>query len=388
MKKLAVLGLSSIVSMSSYAITYEYPYLFKDPRTIGMGGATVAIGGYPNAVFYNPAGISNIPITEGFLVNLVDVNLSINKNSKDFINDFMDALDTGDLDKDGDDGDDKLKAVNDVLLKYRGKNIHFYGSDYSSVSRRFSKLAFTGGVLLSVKADAQTHQGFGSEGVLELDYNSMAGVVVGLSYTVLDGRLSLGLSGKYIYRNALIHTFTAREIVEHEDNLDTYITDELAVSKSTFGFDFGAIYRLEDIVPKGKLLRPSIGFSVLNIGDLDFEEAGKIPMTLNVGIALNPRIPIFNNWVIGFDYVDVLKKFEQDEDNVKRIRFGTELKLFDNKYADLSLRAGLYQGYPTAGVDFRLTIIRLAFTTYAEEVGAYSGQDEDRRYILSASITW
>jgi len=243
-------------------------------------------------------------------------------------------------------------------------------------------------VLLSVKADAQTHQGFGSEGVLELDYNSMVGVVVGLSYTVLDGRLSLGFSGKYIYRNALIHTFTAREIVEHEDNLDTYITDELAVSKSAFGFDFGAIYRLEDIIPKGKLLRPSIGFSVLNIGDLDFEEAGKIPMTLNIGITLNPEIPVFNNWVIGFDYVDILKRFEQDEDNVKRIRFGTELKLFDNKYTDLSLRAGLYQGHPTAGIDFRLTIVRLSFTTYAEEVGAYSGQDEDRRYILSASVTW
>jgi len=70
MKKLAILGLLSIVSISSYAVTYEYPYLFKDPRTIGMGGATVAIGGYSNAVFYNPAGISNIPITEGFLVNL------------------------------------------------------------------------------------------------------------------------------------------------------------------------------------------------------------------------------------------------------------------------------------------------------------------------------
>ncbi len=388
MKKLLIAGLISAMSVCSYAVTYEYPYIFKDPRTIGMGGATVAIGGYPNSVFYNPAGISNIPVSEGFLVNLVDVNLSINKNSKDFVSDFMDALDTGDLDNDGDDGDDKLKAVNDVLLKYRGKNIHFYGSNYSSISRRFDNFAFTGGILLSIKADGQTHQGFGSEGVLELDYNSMAGIIFGLSYTTLGGSLSLGLSGKYIYRNALIHTFTARELVEHENDLDTYITDELAVSKSTVGFDFGAIYRLDNIFPKGKFLRPSVGFSVLNIGDLDFKEAGKIPMTVNVGFALNPDVPLINNWVIGFDFVDVLKNYEQDEDNIKRIRFGTEIKLFDNKYTDLSLRAGLYEGYPTAGIDFRLTIVRVAFTTYAEEVGAYSGQDEDRRYIVSASITW
>ncbi len=388
MKKLVGLFILTGISFSSYGITYEYPYIFKDPRTIGMGGATVAVGGYSNSIFYNPAGISNIPITEGFAVNLLDINISTNKNAKDFLNDLLDALDTGDLDNDGDDGDDKLKAVNEVLKAYYGKNIHFYGNDYSSISRKFSKLAFSIGFLVSIKADGQTHQGFGSEGVLELDYNSMAGIIAGLSYDFLDGSLSVGLSGKYIYRNALVHSFTARELVEHENNLDTYITDELAVSKTAFGFDFGMIYRLNEIIPKGKLLRPSIGVSVLNIGDLDFEEAGKIPMSVNLGIAINPDVPIINNWVIALDYVDALKNFEQDEDNIKRLRVGTEIKLWDNKITDFSIRTGLYQGYLSAGVDFRFTILRLGFTTYAEEVGAYAGQDEDRRYVLTASITW
>ena len=94
MKKLVVSALLFNV-VSAYAVNYEYPYIFKDPRTIGMGGATVAVGGYPNSIFYNPAGISNIPQAEGFLVNLFDLNLSTNKNAKDFITDLMDALDTG-----------------------------------------------------------------------------------------------------------------------------------------------------------------------------------------------------------------------------------------------------------------------------------------------------
>ncbi len=387
MKKLVVSALLFNV-VSAYAINYEYPYIFKDPRTIGMGGATVAVGGYPNSIFYNPAGIANIQQSEGFLVNLFDLNLSTNKNAKDFITDLLDALDTGDLDNDGDDGDDKLEAVNNVLKAYYGKNIHFYGSDYSSVSKRVNKLVFSIGFLAAIKADGQTHQGFGSEGILELDYNTTAGLIFGLSYDFMDGGLSVGLSGKYLYRNALRHSFTARELVEHENDLDTYITDELAKSESTVGFDFGAIYRLDKIVPKGNILRPSVGFSILNIGDLDFQDAGKIPMTVNVGVAINPDVPFINNWTIALDYVDLLKNYEQDEDNIKRLRLGTEIRLFDNKWTDLSLRAGLYQGHPTAGIDFRLTIVRVAFTTYAEEVGAYSGQDEDRRYILSASITW
>ncbi|NPA52642.1 MAG: hypothetical protein GXO22_07080 [Aquificae bacterium] len=388
MKRLGYLLFSLGFVANSYSITYEYPYLFKDPRVIGMGGAVVAVGGYPNAVFYNPAGLSNIPISEGFAVNLFDINVSTNENATDFLTDLLDALDTPDLDEDGDDGDDKLKAVNEVLKAYYGKNIHFYGNDYSSVSRKFSKLAFTIGFLVSIKADGQTHQGFGSEGILELDYNSMVGIVTGLSYDFFDGALSLGVSGKYIYRNGLVHTFTARELVEHENDLDTYITQELAVSNTAFGFDFGAIYRLDEVFPKGKVLRPSVGISVLNIGDLDFEEAGKIPMTVNVGIALNPEIPIINGWTIAVDYVDLLKNFDQDEDNIKRLRIGTQIKLWDNKITDFSVRTGLYQGYLSGGFDFRFTILRLGFTTYAEEIGAYSGQDEDRRYIVSASITW
>jgi len=54
----------------------------------------------------------------------------------------------------------------------------------------------------------------------------------------------------------------------------------------------------------------------------------------------------------------------------------------------MALRTGLYQGYYTAGADLRLTIVKLMFTTYAEEVGAYAGQDEDRRYLLSVGFGW
>ena len=54
----------------------------------------------------------------------------------------------------------------------------------------------------------------------------------------------------------------------------------------------------------------------------------------------------------------------------------------------MKVRAGLYQGYPTFGVDLRLFIVTLNYTTYAEEVGAYAGQDDDRRHLIALNLGW
>ncbi|MEW6215782.1 MAG: hypothetical protein AB1478_11390, partial [Nitrospirota bacterium] len=39
----------------------EYPYLYKSPKAMGLGGAYTAIGGRVDTLFYNPAGLSNMP---------------------------------------------------------------------------------------------------------------------------------------------------------------------------------------------------------------------------------------------------------------------------------------------------------------------------------------
>ena len=54
----------------------------------------------------------------------------------------------------------------------------------------------------------------------------------------------------------------------------------------------------------------------------------------------------------------------------------------------MAVSAGLYQGYPGFGADLRLLIFDLSYVTYAEEVGAYAGQDEDRRHIVMLNAGW
>ena len=67
---------------------------------------------------------------------------------------------------------------------------------------------------------------------------------------------------------------------------------------------------------------------------------------------------------------------------------GVVLEIFDKKMASMKVRAGLYQGYPTLGADLRLFIVTLNYTTYAEEVGAYAGQDNDRRHLIALNLGW
>jgi hypothetical protein len=66
----------------------------------------------------------------------------------------------------------------------------------------------------------------------------------------------------------------------------------------------------------------------------------------------------------------------------KRIRLGTEFRFPEV----LSVRVGLYQGYFTSGLTLDGRIVSLDLLTYAEEIGAYSGQRSDRRYAMRFAI--
>lgn len=73
---------------------------------------------------------------------------------------------------------------------------------------------------------------------------------------------------------------------------------------------------------------------------------------------------------------------------MKKVKTGVDATIIDNKFLTFKSGFGFYQGSYTAGLDLRITIFELSFTTYAEELGAYSGQDKDRRYLLNLTIGW
>lgn len=355
---------------------YDYPYLYKDPSVMGMGGASVAVGGKNSAVFTNPAGIGRLD--SGFTVDLVPLTFSYGKTAKDFVDDMDDALDI-------DDDDEQLDAVLDVLADYRGDNSHIALETFPAVGWRGQEVAINVGYLGSAKVDMRSHQGYGSEGLLEVDGRLVHGPVFGGAYeqSHTRGITTYGASVKLLAMERLDRSYSARGIIDLVDDDDYDLDDDLE-DGSAVGFDLGIMHDFQF----DHQLSPTVGLSVLNIGDTDFGKAGTIPMTFNIGASVSPDIRYFDRLVLAADYVDLLNNFEQDSDFMKRVRLGAGLQLWDRRWSAMELQAGLYQGHYTAGADLRLAILSLGFVTYAEEMGAYSGQDADRRYMLSMNIGW
>jgi len=364
------------------AATREYPQLYKSPRVMGMGGASVAIGGRFDSIFYNPAGLGKMPVGN-WEVNILGLAGQAGEDSLDFIDDLQEAFDASDLDGDGETDDDELRAVNEVLRKYRGKNLHVGIQSLISGARNTGRAAYGLGGVGSLNVNMSPHQGFGPDGLLEVRSSARYGGVGGMSYQLIEG-LHVGASAKYVFSETLDHFFTALDLVQHEDDLEDYITEDLREKGSAASFDAGVIYDFWS----DSWLRPSVGVSALNIGDLDFGDAGFIPMTVNVGVAVRPDVYYFPALTIGVDYVDALNNFEEDDDPGKRLRLGGELVVFDKPVGALAVRSGLYQGYATFGAEIRLAVITISYLTYAEELGAYAGQDEDRRHLLMLNIGW
>ncbi len=360
----------------------EYPYIYKSTRAMGMGNAYTAVGGRVDTLFYNPAGLINIPQDKGWEVNLLNLSVEYGKNTLHFVRDMQDALkEPSGTDSSG--NDEQLQAVDDVLAKYRGENLHLRAADFTSIGHSYDRWAFGVGGIGSGTLDAVSHQGFGSDGLLEVNANAIYGGIGGVSYGLTDN-LFAGISVKSLHRDTLNHDFTAREIVDNENNLSDYIQRSLQKSGEATGFDFGLIWKFAP----ASVLKPSFGASILNIGGLDFGPAGTIPQSVNVGLAINPSISWSRNLTVAADYIDALDNFKQDKDMAKRFRYGAELQLFDILPAEIALRAGMYNNSPTLGFDLRLLIFTLSYAMYTEELGAYVGQEKDQRQLITLDIGW
>ena len=67
---------------------------------------------------------------------------------------------------------------------------------------------------------------------------------------------------------------------------------------------------------------------------------------------------------------------------MKRTHLGAETKLT----RIFSIRAGLNQGYLTAGLGIDLPVVKVDLATYGEELGGNAGVLEDRRLMFRLAL--
>jgi hypothetical protein len=169
-------------------------------------------------------------------------------------------------------------------------------------------------------------------------------------------------------------------------------TDNVLDFKSvSVGMDLGVLYQLT------RELRAGMSVRDIYFKDLDGD---KITPNVSAGINYSPRF--FNKntgyarkFNMALDYVDAIN----GQNNYKfpsHINFGIEVEQnllawpgYSNEIRALALRlsGGFKGGYPAAG--FGLEVLRfftIEFATWAEELGYYTGQDEERIYMGQLSI--
>lgn len=344
---LAVLMESAIHPVSAE----EFPTLYRGIRPLGMGGAFITLSDDENAMFYNPAGLNDINGFGG--VGLLNPIVEVSQNSIDFYKDFKD-IDT-----------ENEVEVSEFLKKQVGEPQHLRVAALPHLVIH----NFAIGGLGQATMDLEVRNPANPEVVADVKID--VGVLISGALGFFDRKLQVGVTGKYIQRDGILTTYTARRIAEEDfDPLD-----EDRQKEKDFAFDLGVKYN------PALFLKPTFAVVLQNITDLDFEELGKLPQQLNIGAAINPDFG-FLKTTFAVQIDDVTKEVETDDDLYKRTHFGAEFRF----PMIISLRAGLNQGYVTAGATVDLWIFAISYATYAEELGAFSGQRADRRHILQASL--
>jgi len=332
------------------ATAEELPNIYRGIRPLGMGGAFITLSDDENAMFYNPAGLNDVSGFGG--VELLNPTLEFSENSKSLYQDLSD-LDT-----------DSEAEVAEFLSGMVGEHQHVRASALPNLYMH----NFAIGGLLQATLDMEIRNRANPQVPTNIRLDK--GVVASGALGFLDQMLQIGLTGKFIQREGVNRVYTAVDIAaENFDPLDD------TVKKSDFALDIGTKVNFKNF------LKPSVALVVQNITDLDFEELGVIPQQVNIGASINPDFWILKT-TFAIELDDLTKQVEADDDLYKRLHLGAEFRF----PMVLTLRAGINGGYPAAGVDVDFWILSISAATYAEELGAVSGQRADRRYVAQLSL--
>jgi hypothetical protein len=210
----------------------------------------------------------------------------------------------------------------------------------------------------------------------DVDYVQDLAALGGVGFQVPATGLRLGASVKMVQRTSLTNTYTAADIAD--ENFEDRIEQDQETG-SGISMDVGAIYTL----PFWKIVDTDLALVVQNLPQMDMGDAKDMKSQTNFGLAVSKSFAKFR-LVGALDYHDIFMNLEEDNDIGKRLHLGLELKM----PVFFSVRAGLNQGYWSAGASLDFRLVRIDFASYAEEVGAYAGQREDRRYVGQITIGW
>ena len=338
----------------------EPAFIRESIRARGMGNAFTAAANDEMLLFYNPAALRSVYYN---MYEVVGFNTTTNENT----------INLG-----------KSSSSFSTIGSLAGKKIYNEANLglLSHVNSRFGWSFFSNGLLdIQVRNPIIPY--------LETKAYVQTGLAGGMAWSFLDFQLDLGLGVKLVQRSGIdtkLHIFDEAIIEFTEDQKTTKLQKKFA-SKAAFAPDAGVIYHFDSY----HNMEPKVAFSLQNIGGLDFEGAGKVPMTMNIGVSTESEFNGFD-MILAADYRDLADSQEMiSKGNImteRNIKIGVEFgwqKLFNGHHL-ISIRAGRNGPYNTVGWSLNLFGFKVDFAKYSEEIGGYAGELEDKRTSLQVSL--
>ncbi len=366
MKTLIIIGFFalSFVSPSAQALdNIIRPY--QGIRSSGMGGVLLSTGLYDENFFGNPARTSANPI---WRLSLVQVQLETDYN---FVNQVRTIMNDS----------DKVSALsNSVGDVAHGRIQTAMPSVYIP---HLGRMSYAFGILTSTQTDVVIHRFYGIEPSVIVD----VGPALSVSETFMDeGRLAIGATAHVMARANTKTDYSLNDWLRGKNPS----LNNIGQSGAQYDFDIGSTYRV-NWMPLGFKVTPAVAinnildgrFSNLKLkpgADSFSHPARSQPRTFGGGCSFTrDELWKFTNATFAVDVRDIGNN--KNGSYFRLIHFGGEVN-----YGILAPRAGINQGYLSAGLGINMPIMTLDFATYGEEMTLNPGGIEDRRYAVQVGF--
>lgn len=372
MKRLALTCLVGFAVFAFDAMGLPRPQ-YPGSRALAMGGAFTALSDDWTALHYNPAGLA-------FLNTAMDAGVMMRFDLGDAFGVAGDALTLAGLHAESFTNLDSLAADNtlaDDMMRFDRRPIRFGTMPEMHFAAR--------------STDPDLPLGIGaswfllSQGNFQLDKGIYIPSAQGEVRTDLLARIGGAISPWPGFAIGLAPTVGTYSYIEQGIGIQEYatvgdsLTDKLnreqqRIYRPGFGFGLsaGMIY---------EVLPTELRFG-MSVQDIFLELNGQdVPTAVNFGIAYLPAYLRKQGALRYVNFAIDINDAFSDRPFLTKLNMGAEMNM-----SLAQIRGGFRSGYPCYGLLLNLFIVQLEFTSYADELGYYAGQWEDRHYLFSMRL--
>ena len=334
--------------------TSEWMEFYNNTRSLGMGGASVAITSDETALFRNPANLASI---RGFYGTLIDSEVeastySVQQNYENLMG-------------------QNLSGIRDYMITHSGTYYHDKVQFSSSIV--FRNFGFG---IISKKEFSGINDSATSTN--DVKYYDDLAAYLGFSYGFLGGIIKVGANVKALSRIEIDQT-----ALSNADAFDPKVVGGEGVG---IGYDLGILLQAPwRMTPTLGLVVHDIGNTVFNKQDGFRLRSANRPTDLKQSVdAAISFFPIHKNNLRTLWTIEMrdLTNSKSESDQMKRIHVGIEFNSDDLFF----FRAGLNQRYWTAGFEIAGRFATWQMASYGEEVGTTDNPKEDRRFSMKVSL--